>query len=133
MSGVIDIDVSELRGIRELLQPEVDSRMQSFVLRLGLKGESLLKQKTPVDTGRLRSSVSHTVDTDAMGVRIGSNVKYAPFIIGDAPPFIIQPKAAKALRFVVDGQVVFTKRAKHPGGNKAVSQVAELLRRERLA
>lgn len=132
MSGVIDIDASELRGIRELLQPEVDSRMQSFVLRLGLKGESLLKQKTPVDTGRLRSSVSHAVDTDAMGVRIGSNVKYAPFVIGDTPPFIIRPKVAKALRFEVDGQVVFAKRVKHPGGNKAVSQVAELLRRERL-
>ncbi len=43
---------------------------------IGLTAEGYAKKDTPVDTGRLRNSISHTVSNDA--AYIGTNVEYAP-------------------------------------------------------
>ena len=45
---------------------------------IGLTAETYAKKATPVDTGRLRNSISHTVDGEA--AYIGSNVEYAAFV-----------------------------------------------------
>ena len=45
---------------------------------IGLTAETYAKKATPVDTGRLRNSISHDVDGEA--VYIGSNVEYAPYV-----------------------------------------------------
>ena len=45
---------------------------------IGLTAETYAKKETPVDTGRLRNSISHTVDGEA--TYIGSNVEYAAFV-----------------------------------------------------
>lgn len=45
---------------------------------IGATAETYAKKATPVDTGRLRNSISHAVDGEA--VYIGSNVEYAPYV-----------------------------------------------------
>ena len=45
---------------------------------IGSSAETYAKKATPVDTGRLRNSISHTVDGEA--AYIGSNVEYAAFV-----------------------------------------------------
>lgn len=45
---------------------------------IGLVAEGHAKAITPVDTGRLRNSISHTTDDDA--AYIGTNTEYAPFV-----------------------------------------------------
>lgn len=40
--------------------------------------ENAAKEKCPVDTGRLRNSISHEVENDE-GI-IGTNVEYAPYV-----------------------------------------------------
>ena len=45
---------------------------------IGATAETYAKQETPVDTGRLRNSISHAVDGEA--AYIGSNVEYAPYV-----------------------------------------------------
>ena len=45
---------------------------------IGSTAETYAKQETPVDTGRLRNSISHTVDGEA--AYIGTNVEYAPYV-----------------------------------------------------
>ena len=45
---------------------------------IGLTAEGHAKKETPVDTGRLRNSVSHTIDDEA--AYIGTNVEYAPYV-----------------------------------------------------
>lgn len=45
---------------------------------IGLTAETYAKKATPVDTGRLRNSISHETDKEA--VYIGSNVEYAAFV-----------------------------------------------------
>ena len=45
---------------------------------IGASAETYAKKATPVDTGRLRNSISHAVDGEA--AYIGSNVEYAPYV-----------------------------------------------------
>lgn len=45
---------------------------------IGLTAEGYAKKECPVDTGRLRASISHAKDDDA--AYIGTNVEYAPYI-----------------------------------------------------
>ena len=45
---------------------------------IGLSAEGHAKKITPVDTGRLRNSMSHAVDDDA--AYIGTNTSYAIFV-----------------------------------------------------
>ena len=46
--------------------------------KVGLVAEGYAKAKAPVDTGRLRNSISHEVNEQ--DVYIGSNVEYAPYV-----------------------------------------------------
>ena len=45
---------------------------------IGLTAEGYAKKGTPVDTGRLRNSISHATDDEA--AYIGTNVEYAPYV-----------------------------------------------------
>ena len=45
---------------------------------IGLTAEGYAKKDTPVDTGRLRNSISH--ETDDGAAYIGTNVEYAPYV-----------------------------------------------------
>jgi len=45
---------------------------------IGGKVESYAKGLVPVDTGTLRNSITHRVDSDGGTVVIGSNIHYAP-------------------------------------------------------
>ena len=45
---------------------------------IGMTAEGHAKKNTPVDTGRLRNSITHTADSNA--AHIGTNVEYAPYV-----------------------------------------------------
>ena len=45
---------------------------------IGLTAEGHAKKETPVDTGRLRNSISHAADDEA--AYVGTNVEYAPYV-----------------------------------------------------
>ena len=45
---------------------------------IGMTAEGHAKKITPVDTGRLRNSITHTADSEA--AYIGTNVEYAPYV-----------------------------------------------------
>ena len=61
---------------------EVLSAMEKAIERgleaIGLTAEGYAKKETPVDTGRLRNSISHAVEGRA--AYIGTNVEYAPYV-----------------------------------------------------
>lgn len=48
--------------------------------KIGIKAEDYAKKRCPVDTGRLRGSISHTVDENELAAYIGTNVEYAPYV-----------------------------------------------------
>lgn len=49
---------------------------------LALQVQNAARRRCPVDTGRLRSSISHRLGRDARGpyAEVGTNVQYAPFV-----------------------------------------------------
>lgn len=66
------------------------------VLRRTIRVETAAKRLCPVDTGRLRSSITHevAVDLDGLVARIGTNVEYAPYVEfgtsrATAQPFLV--------------------------------------------
>ena len=73
----------DLRGIAELaaklngIDPEDISKR--IVTKAAIYGENLGKQRSPVDTGRLRSSITHRVDSPS-SARYGTNVFYAVYL-----------------------------------------------------
>lgn len=48
--------------------------------RCGMQGESYAKDLVPVDTGNLRNSITHKVDTSEPAAYIGSNNSYAAYV-----------------------------------------------------
>ena len=47
---------------------------------IGIQAEGDVAMLTPVDTGRLRASITHDARPDEESVYIGSNVFYSPYV-----------------------------------------------------
>ena len=130
-TAIIVVDTSRLEEVLKKLGDKAIPILRDSLNTIGITGESMVKERTPVDTGRLRSSVSWKKSVFRPDeVRIGSNVVYAPFVIGDAPPFFIYPRKRRALRFKIGNRVIFARRVRHPGGRRILQDVAAELQRD---
>ena len=58
----------------------IERAISSALEEIGLLAEGYAKRKCPVDTGRLRNSITHQVDSGGRSVYIGTNVEYAPHV-----------------------------------------------------
>lgn len=69
-----------------------------------------------IGTRRMTSDFGRYLE-GAVGVNPGTGGQrgYAQIVSGGSRPHIIQPRTAKALRFVVAGKVIYTRRVQHPG------------------
>ena len=77
------IDVSfEMENKIGEVKEELASRIPNILEAIGIEAEgnavSEITEMEAVDTGRLRASISHAVDGDA--VYIGTNVEYGPYV-----------------------------------------------------
>lgn len=77
MADSIHIEITDNSGL-------VKEEMQAAVLRAlekcGLTAETYAKNLCPVDTGNLRNSIAHQVDSGEPAVYIGSNSEYAAYV-----------------------------------------------------
>lgn len=73
-----------------------------------------LREFSPQDHGRLAGSWTLTKRGE-MYSTVGTSVEYALVQSEGSDPYMIYPRAAKALRFVIDGDVIFAKAVLHPG------------------
>lgn len=71
----IDIQITDNSG--EILRA-LEEKKKAALTGIGIQAEGYAKRSTPVDTGRLRNSITHAVRGD--DVYIGSNVEYAVWI-----------------------------------------------------
>ena len=58
----------------------IESAIDVALEKIGLLAEGYAIKKCPVDTGNLRASITHEVDTSDNAVYIGTNVEYAPYV-----------------------------------------------------
>ena len=59
---------------------ELEQKMLQGLETIGLVAEGYAKRLCPVDTGRLRNSITHAVEESEHAAYIGSNVEYAPYV-----------------------------------------------------
>lgn len=65
---------------REAIADAIDRALVAALEEVGLAAEGYAKRACPVDTGRLRNSITHIVDEGTRHVVIGTNVEYAPCV-----------------------------------------------------
>ena len=70
-------DIKFTSNVNDILSA-LEKGKRNALTAIGATAETYAKKETPVDTGRLRNSISHTVDGEA--AYIGSNVEYAPYV-----------------------------------------------------
>lgn len=78
----IDLDATLFTAALQEQLKQLGLRTESAVLRLAIDTQNRARELAPVDTGRLRASITHIPGRDGSGyyVDVGSNVEYAPFI-----------------------------------------------------
>lgn len=62
----------------DLIEQAAFSQIETALVKVGLTAERYAKLACPVDTGRLRGSISHTHDKNTSYV--GTNVEYGPYV-----------------------------------------------------
>lgn len=74
-----DLDDKEYRKAIKKWYADIRLSSEQDLIRLAIKMTNEAKRFCPVDTGRLRASITHRSGSDAKGlfVDVGSNVKYA--------------------------------------------------------
>lgn len=81
--GLTQKDVSDLIAIKEdnakIVQAGIKSAITRALESIGLAAEGYAKRLCPVDTGRLRNSITHQLD-GGRSVVIGTNVEYGPYV-----------------------------------------------------
>lgn len=64
---------------REQVEHAINRAIAAALEECGLAAERFAKAKCPVDTGRLRNSITHALDMSDEAVYVGTNVEYAPY------------------------------------------------------
>lgn len=90
-SGLTDADKAALIEVREDNCKAVANAINEALVRgmekIGLVAEGYAKKLCPVDTGRLRNSITHYLDESDKSVYIGTNVEYGKYVeLGTSHP-----------------------------------------------
>lgn len=81
--GLLDSDIDTLEVVEdntEQVLAEFPQAIMRALEKVGLVAEGYAKRLCPVDTGRLRNSITHTIDGDEQVAIIGTNVEYALYV-----------------------------------------------------
>lgn len=73
----MSVDV-QVKSNREEVMSEKEYRLRKAMKSIALSAENYAKIACPVDTGRLRNSISNT--SDEVSATIGTNVEYAVYV-----------------------------------------------------
>lgn len=91
--GLTDSDVAGIELLADHTDEvlaDLDSAVTRALEAVGLQAEGDCKEVTPVDTGRLRNSITHAMEADGKAVIVGTNVEYAMFV-HDRVPYLTGP------------------------------------------
>ena len=74
MAGMNVVVESHLGEFKEALETQIEQAL----IAIGMTAETYAKDGCPVDTGRLRNSITH--ENDSRSVVIGTNVEYGKWV-----------------------------------------------------
>lgn len=70
----------EITDNSELVKEEFEAAVLRALEKCGLTAEGYAKKLCPVDTGNLRNSITHQVQSAEPAAYIGTNSEYAPYV-----------------------------------------------------
>ena len=73
------LDIKIIDNSPQVLR-ELSNRIERALTAIGMNAETHAKQIAPVDTGRLRNSITNAVEMGEQAVYIGTNVEYASWV-----------------------------------------------------
>lgn len=76
MAGGVEVRVDN----RDEFKRGMEAALATALEEIGLTAEGYAKRACPVDTVRLRNSITHIVDEGGKCAVIGTNVEYAPYV-----------------------------------------------------
>lgn len=119
----MNVEVRFTRGYDEFFH-SWSGNVGRFVRRNARTVEYQQKSLAPVRSGALKRSIGTWYGrfNGELEARVGANpapgnnrVGYALYMQKGTRPHVIRPRQAKALRFVMNGQVVYAAKVNHPG------------------
>lgn len=105
------------RVLRDLLSARPGTPLGEDLDSRARRVERLAKQLVGVDTTRLIRSIRRERGEGFVDIVAGipGQTPYTMWHHDGTRPHIVRPRRAKALRFVVNGRVVYAARVRHPG------------------
>nr|DAT75803.1 MAG TPA: putative tail component [Caudoviricetes sp.] len=76
VSGILEVRADNRREVADA----IDQALAAALEEVGLAAEGFAKRLCPVDTGRLRNSITHVTRPGEKAVYIGTNVEYGPYV-----------------------------------------------------
>lgn len=76
----MSVEIYERENNTQLVLGELRSDIEKALEAIGIEAQGDCKQVTPVDTGRLRNSITHIVNGGEKYVAVGTNVEYARYV-----------------------------------------------------
>ena len=73
------MDIKFTDNSKEVLEAMQEAAVRALE-KCGITAEGYAKKLCPVDTGRLRNSITHIVDESELSVTVGTNVEYASYV-----------------------------------------------------
>lgn len=73
-------DVEVVQDNTDEVVEALGTAMARALEAIGIQAEGYAKDLCPVDTGRLRNSITHAIEADEKAAYIGTNVEYAPYV-----------------------------------------------------
>lgn len=72
----------KVKSYKDIFLGAMQEQLEAAFEECGLDAEYYAAKACPVDTGRLRASITHEVDGVGRGIQmvIGTNVEYAPYV-----------------------------------------------------
>ena len=81
MSGIsVELTADNLDQVLEEFAEQVEMGLEAIGLQAERHAKENITRNGTVDTGLLRNSISHMVDSGDKAVYIGTNVEYAPYV-----------------------------------------------------
>lgn len=77
---IVSMEFSLAEDNSELIKQATDEAIAQALEAIGFQAEGYAKLLCPVDTGRLRDSITHETSPEDHSVTIGTNVEYAAYV-----------------------------------------------------
>lgn len=113
MTAVASADIYQLADALRQSSENSEVNTQEVLVRSATYIKQDMESRAPVDTGKLRQSIS--IQVDSKRVIIGPHTDYAGYVEFGTKPHVIRAKNKKSLMFIAGGKKVFVKKVNHPG------------------